>query len=44
MVTGKSHVIVSTNERFRVSSVVAMAPALESPSWWAEFLLRTNVK
>ena len=50
-VTGKSQVIVSTNELFRVSIVVAMAPDPESSSWaeealdlWAEFRLRTNWK
>ena len=50
-VMGKSQVIVSTNELFRVWIVVAMAPDPESSSWaeepldlWAEFRLRTNWK
>lgn len=48
---GRSQVIVSTNEVFRVCSVVAMELDPGSSSWgagpldwWAEFLLRINWK
>ena len=49
-VTGKSQVIVSTNEPLSVCRVVAMETSPEPSSraellvWWAGFLLRTNLK